>query len=212
MKTRTILGSRRRTILFSRYPVAGQTKTRLIPALGAESAALLQKQMTEAALSTLEKTAVNEKIEIEIRYADGDNANMRNWLGEDFLYYQQGDGDLGEKMARAFADAFEQGKHQVVIVGADCPDISSSHLAACFALLNDHELVLGPACDGGYYLIGLNSMHSELFCCMPWGQPSLLGKTVKQAEALKLSYALLEPLNDIDRPEDLQHLPSFLCK
>jgi rSAM/selenodomain-associated transferase 1 len=108
-------------------------------------------------------------------------------------------------VSRAFASHFADGARSVVLIGTDCPDISLNHLRAAFRYLENHDLVLGPAFDGGYYLIGLSANRPELFEGIGWGESSVLEKTITTAESAGLRTALLDPLRDIDRPEDLHH-------
>jgi hypothetical protein len=200
---------KKKLIIFTRYPVAGQTKTRLIPALGAEGAADLQRQMTERTLQTAENLAVESQPELEIRHADGSGGQMQKWLGPNRIYCEQGSGDLGEKMARAVAVAFQAGYRQVIIIGADCPALSPEILAIGFTRLADHDLVLGPAADGGYYLIGLTHPCPELFNNRSWGNNMLLSETMTTAKKLALKFYLLEELADVDRPEDLNYFGNY---
>lgn len=200
---------KKKLILFTRYPVAGHTKTRLIPALGAEGAAALQRQMTERTLRTAENLAAASQPELEIRHAGGSNEQMKNWLGPTRIYCDQGTGDLGEKMSRAMAEAFRDGYHQVMVIGADCPGLSAEILASGFSRLADHSLVLGPAADGGYYLLGLARACPELFRNRSWGSDRLLAETMTAAKKLALKYFLLEELADVDRPEDLKHFGDY---
>jgi len=104
-------------IIFTRFPVPGEAKTRLIPALGAEGAADLQREMTEHTVRQARKTGA----EIEIRYTGGSQQQMLDWLGDDLQYADQGGGDLGERMTRAFQEHFDSGAQRVVIIGSDCP-------------------------------------------------------------------------------------------
>ncbi|NER34774.1 MAG: DUF2064 domain-containing protein [Oscillatoria sp. SIO1A7] len=201
-----------RLIIFTRYPEPGKTKTRLIPALGAEGAARLQGQLTEHTLRQLGKTDELPSYSIEVRFAGGNRELMAEWLGPG-KYEPQGEGDLGTKIYRAFATAFATGIEKVAIVGIDCPDLDASIAIAAFDRLNDSDLVLGPAVDGGYYLIGLRqTVVPELFAGISWGSDKVLQQTVDAARKLNLSYSLLPELADIDRPEDLEILadrPSF---
>ncbi|MEN8142095.1 MAG: TIGR04282 family arsenosugar biosynthesis glycosyltransferase [Thermodesulfobacteriota bacterium] len=192
-------------IVFTRYPQAGRTKTRLIPALGAEGAADLQRQMTKQIVRTALLLTEDVPLEIEINFAGGSIGEMENWLGQDLCYRPQGSGDLGEKMDRAFSESFHDGYHQVIIIGADCPNISVPILTEAFNKLAEQDLVLGPATDGGYYLIGLSALYPRLFTKLPWGTSKVLPKTLAIAEKLALSLFLLEELSDVDRPEDLKY-------
>ncbi len=192
-----------RLILFTRYPRPGRTKTRLIPALGAQGAAALQQRMSEAIIAQMAQFAAQYPVNLEIRYADGNQQAVEAWLSSDIPCLDQGEGDLSDRLRRAFAQAFSQGSRQVVVIGADCPHLTPALFAQAFAALESRELVLGPAMDGGYYLIGLNRLAPALFAEIPWGSEEVLAATLKQAQDLNLSTHLLEPLADVDRPEDL---------
>lgn len=194
-------------ILFSRYPQAGNTKTRLIPHLGAVNAANLQRRMTEHMAQ--EMRSLPDSIDLEVQFAGGRLAQMRSWLGQDFLYQPQVVGDLGTKLHRAFVNQFRAGKARVVIIGSDCPEITATHLQTAFRQLKTHDLVLGPAADGGYYLIGLSQPQPQLFHNIPWGTGEVFEQTLNIAAQLQLDLATLEELHDIDRPEDLSRLSAI---
>lgn len=194
-----------RLILFTRYPEPGRAKTRLIPALGAEGAAALQRRMSETIVTRMVRFAGNYPAGLEIRYTDGNQQAMAAWLSRDIPCLDQGKGGLGDRLRRAFAHAFAQGSPQVVVIGADCPGLGPALFAQAFAALESQDLVLGPAMDGGYYLVGLNRPVPALFAGIPWGTGEVLAATLKQAHELNLSTHLLEPLADVDRQEDLRH-------
>ena len=189
-------------IIFTRYPEAGKTKTRLIPALGTKGAADLHRQMTEHTLTQV-KQLQSYAISFEVRFAGGDMQLMQGWLGCDSIYQSQGDGDLGQRMARSLLYAFQSGAEKAVIIGTDCPDVNAEILAEAFAKLHHYNLVLGPAMDGGYYLVGLQYPIPELFIDIDWGTAKVLQQTVEIAENLNLSVVYLPYLADIDQPEDL---------
>jgi rSAM/selenodomain-associated transferase 1 len=193
-----------RLIIFTRYPEPGRTKTRLIPALGATGAADLHRRMTEQAIAIARQLAALQAVALEVRYSGGDAALMQQWLGANLRLRAQSDGDLGARMREAFHEAFQQGCERVVIIGTDCPGITSGTLASAFAALRQSDLVLGPASDGGYYLIGLRRLIPPLFEGILWGTDSVLRHTLQIAEAADLRYSLLERLDDVDRPEDLR--------
>lgn len=192
-----------RLILMTRYPAPGRTKTRLIPALGPEGAAALQRRMTEQAVAIMHRFCASHPVEPEVRYEGGSRLAMGEWLGDDLAFRAQGEGDLGARLAHAFAAAFALGAPTVVVMGADCPTLTCAHLAEAFVALRHHDLVVGPAMDGGYYLIGLAKPAETLFGAIPWGSPGVLAVTLERAANLGLSCHLLEPLADVDRPEDL---------
>ncbi len=198
----------RHLIVFTRFPEAGTTKTRLIPSLGAEGAADLQRKMTEHILARVSIGCITPGTDIEIRYAGGNVKRMQNWLGPRYTYHPQGRGDLGCRMSSAFEDAFRSGADQVVLIGTDIPDITATTLKTAFDTLGHADLALGPAKDGGYYLIGLNhevfAGARMLFAGIKWGAASVLADTLKIADASGLSTRLLEALTDVDDPQDLQ--------
>ncbi|ARV62233.1 hypothetical protein BZZ01_29630 [Nostocales cyanobacterium HT-58-2] len=190
-------------IIFTRYPEPGKTKTRLIPALGTESAANLQRQMTEYTLSQVKQLQKIAPISFEVRFAGGSLQLMQDWLGDEIIYKPQGDGDLGSRMTQSFFNAFQWGAQKVITIGTDCPDVNAQTLAEAFEQLQQYELVLGPAADGGYYLIGLQRLVPELFINIDWGTSQVFEQTMNIAQKLNLSLADLPELADIDRPEDL---------
>lgn len=191
-------------ILFTRYPMAGKAKTRLIPALGGEGAAQLQKKMTQHILG--QGRAFREKYpeaKIEIHHSGGNLSLLQAWLGEDLNYIPQGEGDLGKKMYFAFDMSFSEGAEKALIAGSDCPLLTPKIFEQAFQELDNHDLVLGPALDGGYYLIALKKAIREIFEDIVWGKEQVLASTLKKAESLKLKVKLLEEMSDVDYPEDL---------
>ena len=196
---------RARLILFTRYPEPGTTKTRLIPALGAQGAAALQQRMSEAIVAQMVRFAGQYPVCPEIRFVGGTQQLVEAWLSTSIPCLPQGEGELGDRLCRAFSQAFAQGSRQVVVIGADCPGLTPALFAQAFAALESRDLVLGPAMDGGYYLVGLNRPAPALFAGIPWGTGEVLAATLKQAHELHLSTHLLEPLADVDRQEDLRH-------
>lgn len=193
-----------RLIVFTRYPESGKTKTRLISALGADGAAQLQQQMTEHTIAQVRSLAVHHPLSIEVRYSGGDRPLMQTWLGSDLSYQPQSNGDLGTRMAHGFQTAFIDQVERVVTIGTDCPDLDAPRMAHAFSALCQHDMVLGPATDGGYYLIGLRRFVPELFVGVAWGTETVFEQTLAIAQALCLSIACLEPLTDVDRPDDLK--------
>ena len=202
-----------RLIVFARFPEPGESKTRLIPALGAAGAAELHRQMVEHTLHWAKELRDRLPLSIEIRYTGRPLEPFRRWLGPTFLYSEQGEGDLGQRMLRSLQDAFRMKVKKVLLVGTDVPDFSANLAEGALILLNSSDLVLGPADDGGYYLIGLRRVIPQLFQEIPWGTEEVLRKTRQIAQAARLSYSLLPSLPDVDRPEDLpvwrRHIPGF---
>ena len=197
-----------RLMVFTRFPEPGKTKTRLIPALGERGAADLQRQMTEHIIATAAKFNSYPGLTIEVRYAGGDADSMRNWLGPQLVYRAQGSGDLGRRMVRAFEDAFQASKGAAIVVGSDIPGVSTDIIRQAFKGLQKNDLVIGPARDGGYYLIGMKSnlpadSYTRLFDSIRWGTGNALSDTLQKVEESGLRFLLLESLGDVDRPEDL---------
>ena len=196
-------GSRRRLILFARFPVAGKVKTRLVPALGAEGAAALHRRLVLRTLRTAHTLCQSQNVELEIRFAGDDANEMQHWLGDGWLCRPQCDGDLGQRMAGAFEDSFREGSPAIVIIGSDCPTLTPEVLAEAFIALKTKSVVFGPATDGGYYLIGLTQLVPELFQNIAWGTESVLAQSLQILERTGIRPAQLQPLDDLDRPEDV---------
>jgi uncharacterized protein len=196
------------SIVFTRYPEPGRTKTRLIPALGANNAAKLQRLMTEFTISQVRQLQSSDRLNIEIHYTGGNSRLMSDWLGLDLKYYPQFEGDLGYKMSMAFTTAFERGYRSVIIMGTDCPSLDKDIIKQGFDLLESKDLVLGAAADGGYYLIGLHKLIPELFQSIQWSSSEVFNVTVEIATKLNLEIGYLPTLFDIDRPEDLDLIKS----
>jgi len=190
-------------IVFTRYPEPGKTKTRLVPVLGAEGAAELHRRMTARTLDWANELARSRRVRVAVSFAGGTRRLMRQWLGNEFSYLPQCAGSLGRRMERAFAGAFAAGARRVVIVGTDCPGMTAYVAGRAFEQLNSADVVLGPATDGGYYLVGLRNHVPELFEDIRWGTQDVLEQTMQAAGDLGLACSILEPMDDIDRPSDL---------
>ena len=195
--------NRKKLIVFTRYPEPGTTKTRMIGALGAGGAAELHRRMAAWAVGVACGLQAAIGVAIEIRFAGGDESRMRQWLGNRMAYAVQIGQDLGERMENAFNAAFDQGFDRVVVMGSDCPGLTADILEKAFDALDSHPVVLGPAVDGGYYLVGLKQRLPDIFQNIPWGSGNVLEETCKVLTSLDVSCALLEQLSDVDTPEDL---------
>ncbi len=193
-------------ILFARWPEPGRTKTRLIPALGAAGAAELQRRMTLQVL----RTALGGDRQVEVRFEGGDAPQMAATFGTGPTYSPQGDGDLGARLGRAVDAAFGGGAKRVVVVGTDCPALRAAQLTQAFDALARADLVLGPATDGGYYLLGVAAPQPALFDRIAWSTASVLAETLARAAAQGLWVQQLEALSDVDRPADLPHAEAAL--
>jgi len=194
---------RRRLILFTRYPIGGRTKTRLIRALGAEGAAALHRRLVLRALRTAQEACRTVAADLEVHFEGATERAISHWLGNNAHFVPQRAGDLGERMAAAFEESFRNGSMATVIIGSDCPGLSPDVITEAFARLTQTPVVLGPAQDGGYYLVGLSRPMPELFRGIPWGTDRVLADSLAVLRQRGCQAALLEPLTDIDRPEDL---------
>ena len=199
-----------RLLVFARYPQPGLTKTRLVPAMGGEGAATLQHRMSAGLLHEARTVRDCRGTRIVVHFADGDLPRMRSQYGSDLSYRPQYEGGLGDRLTAAFSEAFASGARRVVAVGTDCPDLKEPVLAEALDALNDDDVVLGPATDGGYYLIGLRRLEAALFRQIDWGTSRVLEQTLSAARRAGLSVRLLGPLDDVDRPEDLVHTRKHL--
>ena len=192
-----------RLIVFTRYPEPGRSKTRLVPALGPDGAADLHRRMARHTLSWAKRLEGSRPVDTRVRFTGADQAAMADCFGSQFSYEPQGDGDLGLRLERAFRESFQGGCRRVIVVGTDCPQLSLRIVHQAFEHLRDHDLVIGPATDGGYYLIGLARHAESLFADIAWGTETVLMQTLTLALQAKLSMAVLPTLADVDRPEDL---------
>lgn len=195
-----------RIILFAKAPVAGRVKTRLIPALGADGAAQLARRMLDHALNIAGAADVGS-LELCASPAPTQSDWQNIPLPAGIEASDQGDGDLGVRMARAAQRGLAGGQN-VLLIGADCPAMSVRHLRAATSALHAHDAVLLPAQDGGYLLLGLKTHAASLFEDMPWSTAQVAELTLQRMAALGWRVVVMEPLPDIDRPEDLTYLPA----
>lgn len=199
--------SEARLIVFAKAPVAGRVKTRLIPALGEEGALQLHQKMIEY---TLQKVCAESLAPVELWSDCLDNEFIQS-CAERFpveLHLQQG-ADLGERMQHAFLDVLQRSQY-AVLIGTDCPDLSSKEIEQALTWLQHGEqAVLGPAVDGGYVLIGLQTVYPQLFEKINWGSDSVLAMTRERLYSAATQFKELPVMVDVDLPSDLKHLPAF---
>jgi uncharacterized protein len=204
--TRSGRGSR--ICILTRFPRAGEVKTRLTPPLSQEDALALHDRMARHTLRRAVALAATGEARVEVRTDAAFPRVAYDWLGRGFKARYQGEGDLGDRIRLAFGDAFARGEKRVVVVGSDCPRLTSAHLRDALQRLEHVDIVLGPATDGGYYLVALRAESAKrsvpvLFTSVPWSTPGVLATTLEIAEDNGLTYATLEELPDVDLPEDL---------
>ena len=193
-----------RIIVYAKAPVPGQVKTRLSPALDAESAALLQAALVERALMIARDSGLGQG---ELCCAPDTTHSFFQECAEDFevTLTGQGEGGLGVRMLGSLERAL-QSHDAAIIIGADCPALTGSHIARAARALAEHDVVLTPADDGGYVLIGARRIDAAMFDGIEWGAPTVLDQQRRQLRASGLSWHEMETLWDVDRPEDLPRL------
>ncbi|MEH0155823.1 TIGR04282 family arsenosugar biosynthesis glycosyltransferase [Limibacter armeniacum] len=189
----------RHLIIFVKNPEPGKVKTRLAATLGNEKAVAIYREL----LAHTEKVTSSLNLVKKVYY--GDYINVEDiWDNVDYYKALQEGDSLGERMSNAFEHAFEEGADEVVIIGSDCPEINKETIEKAFDSLLKNDVVIGPAEDGGYYLLGMNKFTPELFRGKKWSTSSVLNDTLKDTGKLQLSVTLLDMYTDIDEEADLQ--------
>lgn len=185
-------------LIFVKNPLAGKTKTRLAQDVGNEMALAMYGQMMDyTRRQALQLSGVNRRLLYSEMVPETDM-----WSTGGFERSVQQGEDLGERMERAFQDAFAAGAERVIIIGSDCPGITSDLLVTAFAALQQTDVVLGPAIDGGYYLLGMRRLIPELFREMEWSTESVADLTRQRIADQDLSLTELAALSDVDYLED----------
>jgi rSAM/selenodomain-associated transferase 1 len=191
-------------VIFAKVPLPGYAKTRLIPALGEDGAARIARQLLQHTV----QTAVLADLGPVIVSAAPDKSHPL-WeelnLPASLQWRDQGEGDLGERLSRA-AESALSAYRRVLIIGTDCPELTTEFLQAAAERLLQHDACMIPAADGGYALIGLRRYHESLFIDIPWSTSDVAAITVDRCTELGWSLAELTTLHDIDNPDDLQWL------
>lgn len=186
--------------IFAKQPLAGRVKTRLCPPLSPQQAAELYRTCLQETVSAMANAPAER-----VLFFDGDKA----FFAETFpglRLIPQSDGDLGQRLDHAFAQLFAEGCRAAALIGSDSPDLPIPLVAKAFTALNDCDLTVAPARDGGYVLIGQRSHNPDLFCDMPWSSADLWPTTRKRAEQLGLSCHELATWEDLDDLASLQRL------
>ena len=182
-------------IIFVRQPEPGKVKTRL----AAQSSDQLALAVYLRLLEHTRKLAHAARARVHVFATEALHDDF--WKG--FAIEMQQGADLGSRMEHAFALLMQRGYEKVVIIGSDCPALSPAHLTEAFARLDDHDLVIGPAQDGGYYLLGMKKLHAALFRNKHWSTCTVLKETEETIAALGLSCHALPQLSDVDQLRDV---------
>lgn len=194
-------------LYFVKYPEPGKVKTRLARSVGQERAAELYRELAEKNLKLLREKMPGTVADFSIILAC-EPANkieqFRDWLGKDFQYWPQRGEGLGERLRAAFQQAFDEGASKVLALGSDTLGIKAEILRRAFDALKAHDVVIGPARDGGYYLIGASLARPSLFKDIPWSSPEVFSTTLERVRESNLSYYLLPELEDLDEVKNLE--------
>ena len=189
-------------VIFTREPVAGATKTRLMPFYSAEKCAELHRCF----LRDLAGEAKKVHADIIIAYTGSEPVFLRETFGSRAKYIAQRGNDLGQKMENAFADAFEMGYDRIILTGTDIPELKAKTVNAAYEMLDAYDIVLGPTEDGGYYLIGMSSLHHEAFDVKLYGVSTVFEETKASIRDSGLSVGIADEYSDIDEKEDIEGL------
>jgi uncharacterized protein len=191
-------------LIFVKKPKAGQVKTRLAATVGNEKALQIYLQLLERTREITHPLPCRKTVYYTPEIVEKDIFDTK--------YYQkalQGEGNLGERMQNAFEASFSQGYEKVCIIGSDCYELDTNILKEAFAKLDEKDVVIGPATDGGYYLLGMKRMCEILFHNKNWSTASVFSDTLNDLKNASLSFSLLPELTDVDEEKDLitlQHL------
>ncbi len=190
--------------IFSKIPRAGRVKTRLIPHVGETVATDIYKKLFDKTLQTASQL---ENTSVQVWLDQQPSADFLSFIDSKYGFscQTQSGKDLGQRMCHTLKQSEDKFSAQVII-GCDCPDLDSDIIEQAFQMLErQHDLVLGPARDGGYYLIGMQTVTAALFDRIKWGTETVLADTLKRAEQLYLGYCLLPELMDLDDAQDLEY-------
>lgn len=194
--------NKRLLLIFTRNPELGKVKTRLAKTIGDAKALDIYHFLLE------HTRQVTSKVNAEKRVCYSEDISQHDlWDSEEYQKVSQVGKDLGERMLNAFKQGFDDGYTSIVIIGSDLYDLETDRIEQAFLRLEDHDLVIGPAEDGGYYLLGMKENHPKLFSNKDWGTHTVLNKTLEDIPDKKVH--LLDELNDIDTWEDIKNHPAF---
>ncbi|OAN62888.1 hypothetical protein A8B79_01280 [Balneola sp. EhC07] len=187
----------KKIVVFVKNAVPGKVKTRLAKTIGDQEALEVYLRLLEITKREVLKVDANK----EVWYA-WDIGKDDIWEEELFSKKIQIDGDLGEKMKNAFEDSFKNGRNKMVLIGSDCPTLTSKIIEEAFAKLDENDVVFGPSEDGGYYLIGMSSYKPEVLEGIDWSTERVMEQTELRAQENEIKLAKLQVLNDIDNEHD----------
>ena len=188
-------------IIFVKNPELGKVKTRLSATIGNEKALEIYKELLAHTLMSVKEIMAD----VFIYFSDSIDENIFEFENNFFKKMQKGD-NLGERMSNAFKEVFDLWYDNVIIIGTDCPGLDLNLLENAFLQLDNVDVVIGPAEDGGYYLLGMKKHYAKLFENINWSSSSVLQATLDNCNKNKLTHTLLSILSDVDEEKDLVHL------
>jgi len=191
--------SKNLVMIFTRNPELGKVKTRLAKTIGDKSALKIYTFLLNHTKDVTQNLDCDKTVYYSVKVRQNDI-----WDAAIYQKLLQEGSDLGEKMFNAFKDSFFKGYKKVVIVGSDLLDLQEEHIKKAFIALDNNDVVIGPAQDGGYYLLGLNTLHSQIFKNKKWGTSTVLQDTLQDLK--KINVHLLKELNDIDVYDDIKNI------
>lgn len=189
-------------IIFTRNPELGKCKTRLAAGIGDVAALDIYKILLKHTVSITENLKVKKQVHYSVKIRENDF-----WDNTIYSKKQQVGDDLGLRMEHAFQKGFEDGYKNIIIIGSDMFDLSQEDLEVAFHALEQHNFVIGPAEDGGYYLLGMKSLKSEVFRNKEWGTNTVLYSTKNDLKSEDVKF--LDERNDIDTVDDIKDIPFF---
>jgi rSAM/selenodomain-associated transferase 1 len=185
-------------LIFAKNPVYGKVKTRLATAIGHDAALSVYRDLLEVT----KKISCNLSVNKIIFYSDFIE-EQDIWDQKIYEKQVQRGENLGRRMQNAFIHASDEGNEKVIIIGSDCPEINGPIIMSAFAHLNAYDVIIGPATDGGYYLLGMKKLQARLFENISWSTASVLEETIEACKKQNLLYYLLPVLSDLDEEKDL---------
>ena len=200
-------GNKNLLIIFTKNLEPGKVKTRLAETLGNEKAMEVHKELVKKIHQITLFLPFDKTVFYSDKIADGDI-----WNDDKYHKKVQEGNDIGERMMNAFQNSFDEGYEKVCLIGTDCYQLTSSIIMDSFRKLKDKEMVIGPAKDGGYYLIAMKSMYNIIFKNKSWGTAEVLKETLKDIENHGINNDFVTELNDIDTEEDLKQSANSLYK
>ena len=189
-------------IVFTRNPELGKVKTRLAKTVGNAIALKIYTFLLERTRDIAVQVSADKAVYYSVKVRENDI-----WDANNFQKHQQVGEDLGIRMLHAFKNGFKAGYEKVMIIGSDLYDLTAETIENAFIALEDNEVVIGPAEDGGYYLLGMNSLEEKVFKNKKWGTETVRKNTLEELKDKKVF--LLGELNDVDVFEDIEHHPAF---